>query len=468
MSGRLGSISFASEQALGGSRQATQQDRVRLDVVRAADGQRVVLAVVADGEGHRRAGEAAEAVIQNVFQAVEKTASRSLPSALREGLEAGGRALHHGAEKWEGKASVAATAVAIHRGRAYVASVGHTRAYRVREARTAPIGPIDSRLLGGPDSVDIWAGEPDGLALMPGDQIVLASDGLTQVSPEDSRPYVDPNDVARHVQGNPPLEAARHLISMALGRDVLDNVSVAVIQVAIRKERSRWPLAVLGAAVFVALAGVAGVLVAPLFTSTPTPGAPADLGYAVVVEGSARTTAQDGQGQTVGNLGTIPAGVSVVALSDLRLSLQTRSNTGGDISALTLYLASGGQLELTTVDLGVQTPQTVITLQAGRLLVDRGGGTRETWVHAGGQRVGLAASGVGMMGVSLLVDGVTVDCLVGRCAAEVGTSEEVVFELFDAPAQITIAGSRAGSLQSVPTEAIRAWNSLCGGCLPSP
>jgi hypothetical protein len=166
----------------------------------------------------------------------------------------------------------------------------------------------------------------------------------------------------------------------------------------------------------------------------------------------------------VGNLGTIPAGKSLTALEDLRLSLQTRSTTGGEITAVTLYLATGGRLDLSTLDVGAQSPQTVVTLQSGRLLMDRSGGSRETWVRAGSQGVSFAAPGIATLGVSVDGGAVVVDCLVGRCAMDVG-SEEVEF---DAPVEIAVVGSTAASPQSVPTGAIRAWNALCGGCLPSP
>ncbi|MEW6566698.1 MAG: SpoIIE family protein phosphatase [Chloroflexota bacterium] len=465
MISRLGRLTFACEQALGGGRQAVQQDRVRAEAVRTADGQRLVLAVVADGEGHRRSGEAAELVIQHVFQAVASSSARDLSLALQQGLEAGGRAVSQRVEKWEGKASVAATATAIWHGRAFVASAGHTRAYRLRDNHTTPIGPIDSRLLGTPGPVSIWCGERQGIPLQPGDQLVLATDGLTQVSPDDDRPYVDPSDVARHVEGNPPLEAARHLISMALGRDVLDNVSVIVIQVARRQGKVLRPVALAGAlALLILLAAVVVVVLPRLGPSTPATQPQADLGYAVVVAGAAQIGSPDGEGQTIGGLGTMPGGVMVTAVQDLRLSLQTRAADAGDIATLTFYLGAGGTLELSVLDGGPGSAPTRLSLASGRLLMLRSGGTRDGRVRAAGAEVGFDGSGAGAVGLSTLPGRVIVECLVGRCALDL-SGEELQL---DAPAYVAVVEGVAGEPSVVPAEDIRYWNVLCGNCLPSP
>jgi hypothetical protein len=301
------------------------------------------------------------------------------------------------------------------------------------------------------------------LPLLPGDQIVLASDGLTQTSPEDGRPYLDPSDLARHITGNPPLEGARHLISMALGRDALDNVTVAVIQMAAERRRPHRPFAVAVAVALIALVALAISLTRrgpPPVTQEPT----ADLGYAVVVQGSAQTGGANGQGQTVANLGTIGAGNALTARDDLRLVLQTRAGSNAEIATLAYYLAEGGSMELTLLDPQPGGAQTLVTLVGGRILMERSGGSREATVLCGEVRVGFEGAGAGAVGVAANSGGIEVDCLLGSCTVELAG----VVTRIDAPGRTRVTGTSIGPSVGVAAEAMRDWDALCGGCFLSP
>ena len=122
LASRFGRVAFAAEQALGTP--SAQQDRVRVEVVRTRGGHPIILAVVADGERHARAGEAADMVVQKVFQAVAESRGQDLMGALRQGLRAGGEALVEAGARWAPHARVAATALAIRGNRFYLALRG--------------------------------------------------------------------------------------------------------------------------------------------------------------------------------------------------------------------------------------------------------------------------------------------------------------------------------------------------------
>jgi hypothetical protein len=251
---------------------------------------------------------------------------------------------------------------------------------------------------------------------------------------------------------------------MALGRDALDNVSVAVIQMAAERSRALRPFA---AAVAVGLLAIVAIGVALLRRggSPPATRDPvADLGYAVVVEGSAATHGADGQAQTVSNLGTIAAGRALSALDNLRLVFQTRAGSSADIATLTYYLAEGGSMELTLIDPQPTAGQTVVTLSSGRILVERSGGSREASILYGDVRVGLAAAGSAAVGVAADSRGIAVDCLIGGCTVELAG----VLTPIDAPREVIVAGTSLGPGVVVPEDAFRAWSELCGGCLPIP
>lgn len=91
-----------------------------------------------------------------------------------------------------------------------------------------PITQATSALLPMP-SMEIQQGDAGGIKLEPGDYILLATDGLLRTSPADGRLFVNLGDIPDHVEGNSPDDASRHLVSLAMGRDVDDSVTVAVL-----------------------------------------------------------------------------------------------------------------------------------------------------------------------------------------------------------------------------------------------
>jgi len=317
---------FATEQELGaGPRHSVQQDRVRVETVRMASGARLLLAVIADGDGHVNAGKAAEVVIELVFERVQRSKKNDIHSLLVDGLTAGNSAIAGGSR-------VAATVMAIRNDRLYLAQAGHTSAFLVRKGRTTPLTKANDNLLGTSSSPRISTNSSKGEPLQAGDSIVLSSDGLTMKNPEDGRPYVDPANLPALIADNTPLEAARHIISIAMGRDVADNVSVIVIQTP-AGERGGRKLWMVAAALTALVLMVALVVLGLKKNGVDESIQPVDYGYAVILSGSASIETAEGERKTVNKLGTIPPLAVVEVDENTRLALQ---------SSRSIYLPGAG------------------------------------------------------------------------------------------------------------------------------
>ena len=184
MSGQRARVAYALEQSPGTiSPEPPQQDRVHVEEIRTRGGLDLILAVVVDGDEHDRAGEAAEVVTEQLFSGVSNSVDRDLNALLRDQLEEGAQSLFRANKLGEGIGEVGATVIAIYRGRLFFAHSGHTMVVLVREGETTQITRSGDRLLGNSDTPRIQTGDPRGIALQAGDRVVLASDGLTRISP---------------------------------------------------------------------------------------------------------------------------------------------------------------------------------------------------------------------------------------------------------------------------------------------
>jgi serine/threonine protein phosphatase PrpC len=209
------------------------------------------LFLVADGMGGQESGErasglAAEIIpreLQNRFEAQEST-----PDALRHALDEANRAIIHAGRHQAAGRRMGTTAVlaVCHEEKFYVASLGDSRAYLVRngkveqltvdhtvadalerngtltheQARHSPWKNVLYKFLG---CAEMSEG-PDVRPLEPkaGDRLVLGSDGLTNhVTDEDylngAKTFADPQ------------EWADHLVKLALERGSKDNVTCVVV-----------------------------------------------------------------------------------------------------------------------------------------------------------------------------------------------------------------------------------------------
>ncbi len=463
-------VAYALEQSPGTiSPEPPQQDIVQAEQIRTRGGLELLLAVVVDGDGHHRAGEAAEIITEQLFSGVSQSVDRDLNALLRDQLDKGAKTLFRMNRSGEGIGEVGATVVAIHRGRLFFAHGGHTMAVLVREGETTRITRSGDPLLGISDTPRIHTGDPRGMILQTGDRVVLASDGLTRISPEDGLPFVGMDKIATYIERNTPLEAARHLISLALGRDVDDNISVVVIQV--RGERVRiTPMKVL-----IALAFLLTLVALSITRLQPRGGAlpPVDYGYVVLVQGSAGVMDDKEMGvvETVGFLDTIPAGSRIIAHEEMRLGLETTFEGSYNLSGISLYLDRDTHIQLTSLD-PYRDPSTtaevasenitVVTLISGRLLVVRTDGDRELHITREGINAVLLGEGIGALGVRAVGGQLIVDCLQGRCMSILVNGESAV--LVGGQRSILIVGTEI-KVEDLTGITFQEWNSLCGQCL---
>jgi serine/threonine protein phosphatase PrpC len=210
-------------------------------------GQRGVLLAVSDGMGGHQAGEVASAlVVESLHRSMVR---QSRPGPIDALLEKA--AVRANREVWEaahvpGRENMGATltAVFIHDATAYIAEVGDSRAYLVRnghikqvtkdqsyvqlmvdsgamspaEARKSELSSVILQAMGLKESVQIAIGR---LALCQGDCFVLCSDGLSSL--------VNADEIREIVLRAGPIDAVcARLIELANKRGGDDNITVIV------------------------------------------------------------------------------------------------------------------------------------------------------------------------------------------------------------------------------------------------
>lgn len=454
---------FAWAQQIGASTpHDLQQDRVRMDYVRTSGGKKVLLAIIADGEHHPNAGDTAESVLNHIFHQMKLHQGGDFNQALARAFVSAGDFI----KAKDGE--VAVTAIAVYRNRLYFAHSGHSIGCLIRGGRMIPITRSTSTLLPAPPA-EIQHGDVGGLRLQSGDHILLATDSLLRTSPEDGRPFVNPEDIPTHIEGNSPDDASRHLVSLAMGRDVDDNISVAILQVPGEERRSpslwKW----------FALLGVAAILFAlirliPSFSDDETITPVTDYGYAVLVEGSARVETEGGGSMPAQRLEAVAPLSRILAQEASRLVLQSNLEPSQNLSNTSVFLSSGSRAILSLVDAGVNLPEGLehlnnrsqIGLESGEMLVLRSAGS---WVYQVDFTYGsssLTGNGRGAIGITNSPSGAEVDCLLGTCEV---SPEGGAVVLLQTGLSISALDGSLGEQQPTPIETIARWNALCGNCL---
>ncbi len=306
------------------------EDRYAVSALR-LEGERplpVLFAIVSDGVGGHRAGEVAAQMAVDLISASVARSDGSQPlETLRQAITSASQAIFNRAQAESEKHGMGATCACalVIDDRLFVASVGDTRIYLKRgdaltqltidhtwiqealevglvsaeEARSHPNAHMIRRYLGSPQTV-----EPDlrlrlssqesteqmmanqGLRLQPGDQIVLCSDGLTDL--------VEGAEILASLRQYPLQQALYQLTDLANQRGGHDNITIVALQVpaATRPLRSageqRRPLSLslplgltcLGGgllALALTLVLVGGFVVHTLLVPTATPTAPVTI-----------------------------------------------------------------------------------------------------------------------------------------------------------------------------------------------
>ncbi len=228
-----------------GRRRSENQDECR--EFRHASGAR--LFAVADGMGgHRGGGTASRIAIETLG---EVFASRADPNrdTLREAMETANARVHEASESHSELRGMGTTGVALlfrADGLSWVAHVGDSRAYRLREGCIAPLTADHSAVAELAQRGEITAEEAAvhprrnellrsigatpwvivdvaPVEVRPGDQFLLCSDGLSGV--------VTDSEIGAVLQSESPEKAVRMLVDLANERGGPDNVTVMVTAV---------------------------------------------------------------------------------------------------------------------------------------------------------------------------------------------------------------------------------------------
>ncbi len=250
-----------------GMKGKNNEDRYSVTAYYTADGQRnpTVLAIVSDGIGGHRAGEvAAEIAVKTINQRVAESDADQPPQILQEAVILASEAIRQQAEADSAQKGMGATCVCawVIGDRLYTACVGDSRLYLVREhtirklstdhtwvqeaidqgaispdqARSHPNAHVIRRYLGSPQEVipdlrlrlrpedsNSQAEGNQGLPLLPGDVLVLCSDGLTDL--------VDDAEILDAIETQSLDSALEQLEDLANERGGHDNITIVGLQV---------------------------------------------------------------------------------------------------------------------------------------------------------------------------------------------------------------------------------------------
>jgi serine/threonine protein phosphatase PrpC len=301
-----------------GEKRSENEDRyTAINYRTEVEGKNAWLAVVADGIGGHRAGEvAAQITVERIVNDLISEKVSDPVGQLREAVVDAGRAVMQAAEdepELEGMGSTVVVAWIIG-SRLYITSVGDSRIYLLRgdslrqitidhtwvqeaiayeiitpeEAKDHPQAHVLRRYIGSrelpepdmrlrleEDESDKKSEGNQGLRLHRDDQILLCSDGLTDL--------VQDNEIRDALQSQSPREAVISLVDLARERGGHDNITVVLLAVPrlpsrkILGRRSTWFLATIAGAValisitFLTLAASWWLGIFPWSSRTPTP-----------------------------------------------------------------------------------------------------------------------------------------------------------------------------------------------------
>lgn len=409
-------IDFGSDQNVGLSGRVNQADAVQAELIRP----NLWVGAVADGGENDRPGKIAISRLWRVLKGA--TNHDPIGTLLAKGLAEANQALWQENEEKQSRLQAGLTVVAVQNNRLYLAHIGSGRAYLVRGQQVIQLTddqPKQALGLSPTPQAQFKPNLPDN-RLRAGDRIVLGSDGLGRLRPGSQTPFLEPSEMPAVVNNPnvPALEAARTLVSLAVGRKANDNVSVVVMGLS---RPGVSPLLVIGLALLViGLLAVGGLAVVsgnrptptptpttapPTLTPTPVPSDPGTL-FVKSVTGRVWQQGGDGQRRELSGGKSIPVGDTILTEADGQISL---SLTDGSL----VYLPAGGQIRLDQLDLETEPNKTVLVLLSGRVLLERPATSTEQLIvidAAGNILTELSEAGIVAVTAEQLVA-----CLSGRC-----------------------------------------------------
>ena len=263
------------------------EDYAADDIVTTAGGLSLQVAMVCDGAGGGEAGElAARLTSRTIIEFLQISTEANIPKLLVKAVEKANQVVYSEL-RGAGTSTLALIAVDLGDGtpfgRMYIASVGNSRIYIVRDGHMARLN-IDhtlaneyvyagqmsfeeashlenadyvTRAIGINTEVQVDIGfyaergkafvnsrrafriGQKGMVLKEGDTIFAASDGMFEFNPTDNKPYVQDDEFLRHAMEDDVERAGRALMRHAAARHPDDNTSISLLFV---PSRARKPV----------------------------------------------------------------------------------------------------------------------------------------------------------------------------------------------------------------------------------
>jgi serine/threonine protein phosphatase PrpC len=417
-------LSFDADQQISAiQRNIPQNDCWHIEEISPRQAAAFTLVVVADGDGSEAAGQFASLAVKIAFAEAQLWRDEPLPKLFRHLINQMNEVVYR-----QGAGDmVGFTLAAIRNNKLSVIQAGsQTRLYRVHGERAALLLTKDNdHALG--KSATMPALPLIQYQLRKGDKLVFCSDGLYAAD------LVTPSEIAKIDRYDDLKGAARHLSALAMGRNVIDNVTVVI---AAYGHKSRWSPKILA---FDALGILLAILIVTVIAglilkATFQPPRPPDLGVAVLAEGSAIEVEQ---------LQIIYPGKDVHASPDSPIQIRfkrresAQSNITQTIPNVDLILGDGARANLTSIDvqgftepnIGINDPTdlTEIRLYEGRaLILSRDPRTFYVWLgKASGARAPriVLRGAEAALGVDLEGQRANAYCLRGSCSLQLSQPE---------------------------------------------
>ena len=231
------------------------------------DNRRLTLAIVADGDGEVNQGQiAARMAKDTIVNVCKESKGKSIPLMLGQAIGKANKRIYQEANKWLYRKKMSATVAvaAVYDQRLYVANVGNCRIYLIRgetlvQLTVDHIWAFDqirsgmthqwagqlSRSVGRESKVKVDLGlylrghteekaqvfKNQSLPLKPDDFVLVCSSGITKLQKGGFGYYVEQDEIIGSTVSSTPEQAAKMLISFAVGRNVIDDVTVVMIKV---------------------------------------------------------------------------------------------------------------------------------------------------------------------------------------------------------------------------------------------
>jgi len=455
-------IQTAEAQHIGyGQGRKSQEDRCISRFVQTQKGFDLHVAIVVDSIGDtatsRRVGQLiVDTIIQYLYASEDDVIQTMLRNAVGNAHQVVQKVLGNLENtNWLG-ASV--TLAVIHQGMLFTAHVGNTRAYLIRggkiqqltidhtlanemistgnwtidEAVDHPRRGELARCVGTPGGrVDIDIGvrlddlDPltsklhfEGLPLQSGDDVLLCTDGLIKERRVGGGHYTEPSEIVRIVQQNTPQDAANTLVSVALGRQVNENVSIVIMEIPGKKKhvglvREINPVllligfGIIGVSLLIGLL-LPGVISVLQPTPEPIPSSTVPAGFVYV------STYQEGVGQYY-TPGQSPEYLINETYAFIMTGTRVNVNDGviklGLPDRAVIYLGANSVIYFNLLSSGIGNEQTTLMLEQGSTLINN----PDDIVNIAVTSQYLLQASDSLVGIENYVSYFMVDCFRGTC-----------------------------------------------------